>query len=106
MSLVDNLMTRLFAVILQRGPAYRHNKPLEEQHDWEAHRVFMNDLVTAGFVVLGGPLEGTSEVLLIFRAASPEEIMNRWSEDPWAKLDLLRVSRIMPWDLRLGELKK
>ena len=34
-------------------------------------------------------LEGTSEVLLIFRAASPEEIVGRWSEDPWAKLDLL-----------------
>jgi uncharacterized protein YciI len=98
-------MTRLFAVILQRGPAYQPSIPLESQQEWQAHRVFMNALVDDGFVVLGGPLEGTSEVLLIFRAASPEDIMKRWSEDPWAKLDLLRVGRIMPWDLRLGELK-
>ena len=99
-------MNRLFAVILWRGPAYQPEKPLEGQQEWQAHRVFMNALVNDGFVALGGPLEGTSEVLLIFRAASPDEIMKRWSEDPWAKLDLLRVSRIMPWDLRLGELKR
>jgi len=95
-------MSRLFAAILQRGPAYQTSKPLEEQQEWEAHRVFMNGLQKEGFIVLGGPLEGTSEVLLIFRAASTEEIMSRWSEDPWVKLDLLRMSRIMPWDLRLG----
>ncbi len=99
-------MKRLFAVIMQRGPAYQVSQPLEGQQEWEAHRTFMNALVGDGFVVLGGPLEGTSEVLLIFRAESPEEIMSRWSEDSWAKLDLLRVSRIMPWDLRLGELKE
>jgi len=98
-------MKRLFAAILHRGPAYQPSQPLEAQQEWEAHRTFMNALVEDGYVVLGGPLEGTSEVLLVFRAASPEEIMSRWSEDPWAKLDLLRVSRIMPWDLRLGELK-
>jgi uncharacterized protein YciI len=95
-------LRRLFAAILDRGPAYRQEKPLEGQQEWEAHRVFMNALVAEGLVVLGGPLEGTSEVLLIFRAASTAEIMKRWSEDPWVKLDLLRMSRIMPWDLRLG----
>lgn len=97
-------MNRLFAAILHRGPAYQTLLPLEGQIEWQAHRVFMNALVDDGFVVLGGPLEGTSEVLLIFRAASPEEIVNRWSQDPWAKLDLLRMSRVMPWDLRLGSL--
>ncbi|HEV1285156.1 MAG TPA: hypothetical protein VNU44_07595 [Bryobacteraceae bacterium] len=99
-------MNRLFAVILQRGPAYRPEKPLEAQQEWEAHRTFMNALVGDGFVVLGGPLEGTSEVLLIFRAASTEEIMKRWSEDPWVILDLLQMSRIIPWDLRLGKIEK
>lgn len=97
-------MKRLFAVILQRGPAYQPSQPLESQWEWEAHRTFMNALVDDGFVVLGGPLEGTSEVLLILRAASPEEIVSRWSEDPWAMLDFLRIIRIMPWDLRLGKL--
>jgi uncharacterized protein YciI len=95
---------RLFAVILQRGPAWQSSKPLEDQEEWESHRSFMNALEAERFVLLGGPLEGTSEVLLIFRAARPDDIKTHLSADPWHKMDLLGVSRIMPWDLRLGSL--
>ncbi len=95
---------RLFAVILQRGAAWRASEALEGQQEWEAHRSFMTALEEERFVVLGGPLEATSEVLLIFRAASPEEIASRLSADPWHKMDLLRISRIMPWNLRIGSL--
>jgi uncharacterized protein YciI len=76
----------------------------EEQEDWEAHRSFMNTLEKEGFVVLGGPLEGTDDVLLIFRATTPEEIVDRLSADPWHRRDLLRVSRVTPLELRLGSL--
>ena len=55
---------------------------MEEQEDWEAHRCFMNALEEEGFVMLGGPLEGTDEVLLILRATIPEEIVDRLSADP------------------------
>jgi uncharacterized protein YciI len=78
---------------------------LEEQEDWEAHRCFMNALEEEGFVMLGGPLEGTDEVLLILRATIPEEIVDRLSADPWHRRDLLRVSRVTPWELRLGSLQ-
>jgi len=54
--------------------------------------------------VLGGPLDGTSDVLLIVRAKTRDEILARLSADPWTGLDLLRVSRITPWTLRLGSL--
>jgi hypothetical protein len=37
-------------------------------------------------------------------ALSPEEIMTRLNGDPWTGRDLLRVSRIAPWTLRLGSL--
>jgi hypothetical protein len=32
----------------------------------------MNALATEGVVLLGGPLEGTSDVLLIMRAGTPD----------------------------------
>jgi hypothetical protein len=64
----------------------------------------MNALEKEGFVVLGGPLKGTHNVLLIFHAATPEEIADRLSADPWHRRDLLRVSRVTPWELRLGSL--
>jgi len=97
-------MNQLFAVILSHGNAWQASRSLEEQEDWEAHRSFMNALEKEGFVVLGGPLEGTHDVLLIFRATTPEEILDRLSADPWRRWDLLRVSRVTPWDLRLGSL--
>lgn len=72
--------------------------------EWDQHARFMDDLTERGIVVLGGPLEGTEEVLLIMRARSEEEIVRTLSEDPWSGLDLLRVKSIAPWNLRLGRL--
>ena len=48
----------MFHVVVRRsGPAYDPARPLEEQSGWEAHAAFMDGLVDAGFLVLGGPLE-------------------------------------------------
>jgi hypothetical protein len=55
-------------------------------------------------VILGGPLASTSEVLLVIRATTPEEVRSRLAEDPWAGNDLLRITRVAPWTLRLGSL--
>jgi uncharacterized protein YciI len=97
-------MKQLFAVIRSRGAAWQASLSLENQEDWDVHASFMNALVKEGFVVLGGPLEGTSDVLLIVRAQTSEEIVDRLSADPWAAKDLLRVSRVTPWKVRLGSL--
>jgi hypothetical protein len=94
----------LYAVFRVRGSAWQKGLPLESQFGWAAHASFMNNLVTDGFVVLGGPLEGSNEVLLIVRATSPEAIANRLQQDPWSMSGLLRISSILPWTLRLGSL--
>ena len=65
----------------------------------------MNGLKAEGFVVLGGPLEGTSEVLLIVRAENEAEVRSKLATDPWSANDLLRVTRTAPWTLRLGSLE-
>lgn len=95
---------KLFAVIRTRGAAWRASSPLEGQEAWGGHAAFMNALEKEGFVALGGPLDGTSDVLLIVRANAPEEIGDRLQADPWTRLDLLRTTRIAPWTLRLGAL--
>jgi len=93
----------LFAVIVTRGPAYRHGTPMESQEAWRPHADFMNTLVADGFVRLGGPLE-EPDVLLIIRAESADEIRARLAPDPWHRMGLLAIKRISPWTLRLGEL--
>ncbi len=97
-------MQQLFAVTLNRGAAWKTGQPLEAQVEWDAHARFMNTLLEEGFVVLGGPLEQVSEVLLIIRAQSPEEIRQRLAPDPWHQMGLLGIARITPWTLRLGSL--
>jgi uncharacterized protein len=95
---------KLFAVILSHGDRWRAGSPLERQEEWDQHARFMDDLTERGVVALGGPLEGTEEVLLIMRAQSEEEIGQTLGEDPWHRMDLLRVKSIAPWNLRLGRL--
>jgi uncharacterized protein YciI len=97
-------MTRLFALIQSRGPAWNHAIPMEEQPEWAAHAQFMDQLVENGFVVVGGPLEGSSDVLLILRASSAEEVERRLSPDPWRKRGLLVAKQCLPWQIRLGAL--
>lgn len=97
-------MSRLFAVTRSRGPAWNYSLSLEQQADWPGHADFMNALHAEGFVLLGGPLEGTSDVLLIIRANEANEIHDRLSADSWTSRDLLRIKQIVPWALRLGSL--
>ena len=98
-------MKRLFAVIRSRGAAWNDSLPLEGQEDWRPHADFMNALHAEGFVAIGGPLEGTRDVLLIVRASDTDEIASRLADDPWSGKDLLRTARKAPWTLRLGSLQ-
>ena len=61
----------------------------------------MNDLETRGAVILGGPLEGTPDVLLVMRADSADEAARHLQGDPWTALNLLVVEKVMPWTVRL-----
>jgi uncharacterized protein YciI len=95
---------RVFAVINTRGPNWNDDKPMEEQGEWRAHADFMNGLLAEGFVLLGGPLTGTRDVLLIVRAKDEAEIEARLAEDVWVVKGLLSRRQINPWWLRLGSL--
>ncbi len=97
-------MAKLFAVTRTRGPRWNRAVSLEEQDDWSGHAKFMDALHAEGLVALGGPLEGTSDVLLIVRASDAHEIHARLSADPWTRMELLHVKHIIPWTLRLGSL--
>jgi len=97
-------MQKIFSVIRSRGPRWNQSRALEQQEDWHAHAEFMNALHAEGFVLLGGPLEETPDVLSIVRAEDQSEITSRLAADCWTRSDMLRIGRIDPWQLRLGSL--
>jgi hypothetical protein len=95
-------MKRLFIVLRSRGPAWDDSKPLEGQADWSAHAAFMDALFGQRFAALVGPLAGTRDALLVLRASSESEIVDRLASDPWTTSGLLVTKQISPWQLRLG----
>lgn len=95
---------KLFAVIRTRGPRWNDAVPMEGQQDWRRHADQMNAMVADGFMLLGGPLTGTRDVLLIVRAADEAEIEARLGADCWTINGLLRTLQVTPWWLRLGSL--
>src|SRR5580704_16933920 len=95
---------KLFVVIRTHGDAWQPSQPLEGQEDWAGHAGLMDAFVAEGFMVLGGPLEGTPETLLIVRAQTQQEAVDKLATDPWVSRGLLRLVRISPWNLRLGSL--
>jgi hypothetical protein len=72
---------------------------MEERSDWPAHASFMDGLVDAGFVVLGGPLD-EHRVVLVVEAESDDAVRATLARDPWSETHL-RVGAIDPWTIRL-----
>jgi uncharacterized protein YciI len=94
-------MKTVFAVTRTKGKAWDDTKPLRSQSEWTEHAAFMNALADSGFIVLGGPLEDTRDVLLIIDAATEQEVRSKLSEDPWSETALLEIKSIQRWSVLL-----
>ena len=91
----------MFLVLLRRaGPAWDPSRPMEEQSEWPAHAEFMNRLVDAGFVVLGGPLADEERVVQAIEAESEDDVRATLARDPWSGSHLV-IESIEPWTIRL-----
>ena len=93
---------RPFVVIRTRGPAWDDSWRMDDQTDCPAHAAFMDSLAAERFVLLGGPFEGTRDVLLVVQAQDCSEIEARLGADPWTQNGLLTTNGCWPWRIRLG----
>lgn len=93
-------MPMFLVVLRQTGPAWDPSRPLDGQSDWAAHAAFMDELVEAGFIVLGGPLAADRRVAHAVEAESTEVIRATLARDPWSESHLV-IDSIEPWTVRL-----
>jgi hypothetical protein len=93
-------MAMFLVVVRQSGPEFDRSRPLEEQSGWAEHATFMDGLVDAGFIVLGGPLAGDGRVAHAVEAESEDAIRATLARDPWSETHL-RIDTIEPWTIRL-----
>jgi uncharacterized protein YciI len=90
-----------FHVVTHRSePGYDLSLPLEQQSGWDEHAAFMDGLVDAGFLVLGGPLEDGFRVVYVAEAASADDVRETLARDPWSGTHLV-VDSVDAWTLRL-----
>jgi hypothetical protein len=91
----------MFHVVVRRsGPQWDRSLPLEEQSGWPEHAAFMDGLVDAGFIVLGGPLADEERVVHAVEAPSEDAVRATLARDPWSETHLV-VDAIEPWTIRL-----
>ena len=60
----------------------------------------MDELVDAGFIVLGGPLADDGRVAHAVEAESQDAVRATFARDPWSESHL-QVDSIEPWTIRL-----
>lgn len=90
-----------FLITLRRsGPQWDPSRPMEEQSDWLAHASFMDELIDAGFIILGGPLADEHRVVHVVEDESQDAIRSTYARDPWSETHL-RLDTIEPWTIRL-----
>lgn len=91
----------MYLVVVRRsGPEYDLTRPLEEQSGWREHAAFMDGLVDAGFIVLGGPLATEDRVVHVVDAESEDAIRATLERDPWSQTHLV-IDTIDAWTIRL-----
>jgi uncharacterized protein YciI len=91
----------MFHVVVHRsGPEWDTSRSLEEQSGWDAHASFMDGLVDAGFIILGGPLSDEYRVVHVVEAESEDDVRATLARDPWSQTHL-RVDSIEAWTIRL-----
>ena len=94
----------LYAVRERRGGPWDWARGLREQAGFDDHARFMDGLVETGFVLLGGPLEGDREVLLVVSASSADAIRDRLGADPWLQDGTLSIVSVERWTILLDGL--
>lgn len=95
----DGDVTTFLVARAWAGLAWDRSRAMEEQSGWAAHAAFMNELVDAGFIVLGGPVANGHRAVLVIEAESEEVVRATLARDPWTGSHL--VDTIDRWTILL-----
>ena len=92
-------MGSTFVVTSAAGSNRDQAKGTREQPYWDEHAAFIDQLVEAGFIVLGGPLPDEGGAVLVVRADSAGEVRDRLGRDPWYVHGILAPPSVRRWDI-------
>ena len=92
-------MKNTFVTISSAGPNRDPSKGTREQPLWDEHAAFIDQLVTEGFVLMGGPLVDEGGAMLIVNADDENEVREKLRDDPWMKYGVLKLESVKRWQI-------
>ncbi len=98
-------MKNTFVVISSAGPNRDRSKGTREQPFWDEHAAFMDQLVAARFVFMGGPLVDEHGAMLIVNADDENEVREKLKNDPWIEHGVLKLESVKRWQIFIDERK-
>jgi len=94
-----------FVAISSAGPNRDLSRDTREQPFWDEHAEFIDQLVAAGFILMGGPLVDEGGSLLIFNAEDENEVREKMKNDPWFEHGILKLESIKRWQIFIDQRK-
>lgn len=96
-------MAKTFVVLSTAGVQRELAKGTREQAYWDEHAAFIDGLVEAGFIMLGGPLTDEGGAMLVVWAESEDEIRAKLADDIWYQQGILELVAIKRWEIFIDE---
>jgi len=90
-------------LLSKAGPHRDLAKGSRQQAFWDEHAAFIDGLVDAGFITLGGPLEDEGGAVLVVCADSEQDVRETMSHDPWYRNGILDLVSIKRWTIFIDE---
>ena len=94
----------VFAVRTAKGAGWDHARGNREQPHWDEHAAFADELVAAGVIVFGGPVDSDDPhdiALLAVQAADEEAVRAAFAADPWTVHGVFRLKDVRRWTIWL-----
>jgi uncharacterized protein YciI len=92
-------MRNVYLVFFGTGSSWEPGIGSPEQAGFRAHADYLNEIDKQNRLVIGGPLEDYSNILLALEADSADQVRDALKADPWIVQGKLLIERIMQWTL-------
>lgn len=87
------------------GPAWTSGPP-EEQHRWEEHAAFIDQLIERGIFVMGGPFADYSGSHTLLENVSEEEARELVLQDPFVENGVFELEDVRAWNVYVDQLSR
>lgn len=90
-----------YVIRSEQGPSWNPSRSMREQELWTEHAAYINSLLSAHKMLLGGPIGSGSpyRAMVVFIARDEAEVRERLAQDPWYSGRVLQTVSVESWNM-------